>query len=301
MGKPQLHYVFQGHPRGQKRPKLKHGIKTLVVEVPTGFEAGENYLENGKNMVPKTPSQSKFKERVLKLAAKGVRIVPGETGSKEEIARLHELDTDQFVKSVPLLHGPSLQQIKDFFKSFAEFERARNDMASRTISREMGKGKLQVEYGTAHSAISWKPKRSRVPLTREMKPIAFGPSEIVIRKLELGKEPTSKEYWAASITTANENRLAEGICAKPLDRLNDADVRFAKLVEKELLTPLTELELTRISYGNIHSMFELHGLQSPLKRHANQKAIKQEIAVFLEKKSIFWQRLPEKEKRKMIG
>lgn len=198
-----IHFIFRTHL--EKDPVLKNARKylnkktTWLYEDSTGSPPLTRDMFEGMDFNRVSPELRAKSKTFLNAFRRGIRVVPGEFfRSPAEIARFSALQQSLEEAAEIAARTRAIGDIKRLMVLDALEYRFRHELIKRTIQNT--KLPLVATYGPAHSVLSKELRELGIESSREIKPWVFSWSDIVIRKLLTGKQPTDLEYKKAFIS-----------------------------------------------------------------------------------------------------
>ena len=294
-----VHLVFKAHPFGEKYSGRTRGIKTHIYEEGKGM--GLDYELNlddipesldSEHYSQHTKSRYEFFSRARKS---GVKIIPGERGSHDELRRLGALHLERELAQINL--PISLSHIKRFFIADRDFHLFRHALIRRTIAESPKP--LEANVGTGHSLLSRELKNMKIKSSRTIRPQLKEWHITIMQRLMRGESPdniSTLDYKRGAISVfCSSISFLEAVVAKPFKTISSKDIDFAAIVENALIDRLSEKQLDEVLRSiwqprSINRLFTINGLP--------EKPTRRQLIQFLEENSKYYRmRKAQKKKR----
>ncbi len=282
---------------------LPRETKTLVTEAGNGWRRSDYVTTkdfNAKQIRPHDKYRKEEAHAATSILKRGGSVRMGETLTRAERRELRRLN--RAINFAMIMEtNPSLEQIKKFYHAEAASDAFRHTAIRRTIRSAYTHGKtpLLARYGTAHSVIARELlEKDRIRITRSIEKQVFNWTDIVHRKLLLGKKPTDTEYLRAYAT---QIKIDEPFQQRILDTWKRSKKnifpavlpKFMSLISHALIAGLTSAQLKKlIASPHINEAFVQNGLPP----HPSM----QTIIRFIQKKSIYFRNLSTQRQKQWL-
>ena len=296
-GKPRkkdVHFVFKAHAPGEVYETRIPDAKTYIVEEVRG----EIRPRTEKGISKSAPAEvfgRTRREFLLGLVRSGKIVKVGETFKLREMPKYRLLAWKVRKAEEKLGAEPSLNYVKNFFVSEANFIRERHRLIRKTIKESLKNGGVDAQYGTFHSLLSRELKREGINSSRDIAPVVFDLDGFVLRKLLAGAIPTDLEYKKGYISRLCATlNILEAILGKHDSMVTDADNRVFMLVQTTMLNRCSEEQINNLL--NLRLPREIHEELCRI-NGLPPNPTRAELEAFLNKYSEHWRRLQRAEER----
>ena len=273
-----VHLIIKSHGVNDSSELGKHlkRARTVIFEQASGaLNVNPSLVKKGTSRFTKTTFRdvARFQKAKRRVQVGEALDSPAEGKILDALARTEFLQLGALRRA--LWNGDSLKIVIEAAKKYFTAQAAR-DTFRHTLIRRTIKTSLEpvvAQYGTRHSLLSREFQQDGIPSSRDMPPQVFLPSEVVVRKLRVGKKPSDLDYKRGIVDFMFAPQMA--------NRQQDRQYRTTSLFTSVLIRNLRESQLNWIiASGNVQRVFTDNGLPA----HPTPAEIKQ----FVKTHSSFW-------------